>query len=90
VLTDAGWGKVLAASPGHLGEVRRLVLDPLTKAQQQQLHRISDRIMHAVEPDKPPINERVRDLPHLRGRPTHAEPQCVEEPVESHLEEEVR
>ena len=76
VLTDLGWGKVLAASPGHLGEVRRLVLDPLTKAQQQQMHRIAERIMHAVEPDKPPITERLRDLPHLTGRPTHAQPRC--------------
>jgi DNA-binding MarR family transcriptional regulator len=83
VLTDAGWDKVLAASPGHLGEVRRLVLDPLTKVQQQQLHRISERIMRVVEPDKPPINDRLRDLPHLRGRPTHAEPQCLEQPVEA-------
>ncbi len=66
VLTEAGWDKVLAASPGHLGEVRRLVFDPLTKAQQQQMHRIAERIMHAVEPDKPPITERLRDLPHLR------------------------
>jgi DNA-binding MarR family transcriptional regulator len=79
VLTDAGWDKVLAAAPAHLGEVRRLVFDPLTKAQQQQLHRIAQRIMHAVEPDKPPITERLRELPHLSGRPTHAQPQCGSE-----------
>jgi DNA-binding MarR family transcriptional regulator len=83
VLTDAGWEKVLAAAPGHLAEVRRLVFDPLTKGQQQQLHRIADRIMHAVEPDKPPITERLRELPHLAGRPTHPEPQCSPEPGEA-------
>jgi DNA-binding MarR family transcriptional regulator len=74
ILTDEGCDQVDAAGPGHLAEIRRLVLDPLTKTQQQQLHRIAERIMRAVEPDKPPITQRLRELPHLRGQPTHAEP----------------
>lgn len=50
-LTDAGWEKVVATAPGHVEEVRRLVLDPLTAAQVQQLRRIGDRINHAIDPD---------------------------------------
>jgi hypothetical protein len=32
VLADDGWVKVVDSAPGHVEEVRRLVLDPLTKA----------------------------------------------------------
>ncbi|XVQ06366.1 MarR family winged helix-turn-helix transcriptional regulator [Spirillospora sp. CA-255316] len=51
VLTEAGWDKVVATAPGHVEEVRRLVFDPLTKAQQRQLATISRRIGHAIDPD---------------------------------------
>ena len=34
ILTEAGWEKVVATAPGHAAEVRRLVFDSLTKAQQ--------------------------------------------------------
>ena len=51
VLTDAGWAKVVATAPGHVDEVRRLVLDPLTRAQVRQLHEIATRIRPAVQPD---------------------------------------
>ncbi len=33
ILTDDGWAKVTDAAPGHVAEVRRLIFDPLTKAQ---------------------------------------------------------
>jgi DNA-binding MarR family transcriptional regulator len=49
VLTDAGWEKVVAA-PGHVQEARRLVLDPLTKAQQRQAREIGLRILQAMDP----------------------------------------
>jgi DNA-binding MarR family transcriptional regulator len=62
VLTDAGAEQVAAAMAKHIAEVRRLVFDPLTNAQQQQLRRIALRIMQAVEPDKPPLTERLRAL----------------------------
>ena len=52
VLTDEGWAKVAEAAPGHVEEVRRLVFDPLTKAQSRQLREISRRIMHAIDPDE--------------------------------------
>ena len=50
-LTDQGWLKVTEAAPGHVEEVRRLVLEPLTKTQYRQLHEIGRRVMHAIEPD---------------------------------------
>lgn len=31
MLTEDGWDKVVASASGHVVEVRRLVLDPLTK-----------------------------------------------------------
>jgi DNA-binding MarR family transcriptional regulator len=51
ILTDQGQAKVTEAAPGHVEEVRRLVLDPLTKTQTRQLREISRRIMRAINPD---------------------------------------
>jgi DNA-binding MarR family transcriptional regulator len=52
VLTDAGWDKVVATAPGHVEEVRRLVFDPLTRAQARQLRDIGTRIQRAIDPDE--------------------------------------
>jgi len=51
ILTDDGWDKVVATAPGHVEEVRRLVFDPLTRAQHRQLREIGQRIMRAIDPD---------------------------------------
>jgi DNA-binding MarR family transcriptional regulator len=51
ILTDDGWDKVVATAPGHVNEVRRLVFDPLTKTQTNQLTIIGQRIMRAIDPD---------------------------------------
>lgn len=51
ILTADGWDKVVEAAPGHVAEVRRLVLDPLTRAQMRQLGGIGRRIVHAIDPD---------------------------------------
>jgi len=51
ILTDTGWDTVVAAAPGHVAEVQRLVFDPLTKAQQRQLRDIGQRIMRAIASD---------------------------------------
>ncbi|MFI0159661.1 MarR family transcriptional regulator [Streptomyces albidoflavus] len=48
-LTDEGMEKVTAAAPSHVDAVRRLVLDPLTKAQQRQLGAVSQRILGALD-----------------------------------------
>ena len=50
-LTDSGWEKVVATAPGHVEEVRRLVLDPLTAAQVRQLRAIGDRVNRTIDPD---------------------------------------
>ena len=52
-LTEEGWEKVVATAPGHVAEVRRLVFDPLTRAQQRQLRAVGERIAQAVDPDRP-------------------------------------
>ena len=51
VLTDDGFDKVVATAPGHVNAVRRHVFDPLTKAQQRQLHEITQRILRSADPD---------------------------------------
>ena len=51
ILTDQGRVKLTEAAPGHVQEVRRLVLDPLTKTQTRQLRDISRRIMRAIDAD---------------------------------------
>jgi DNA-binding MarR family transcriptional regulator len=49
-LTPAGRKKLVKAAPGHVETVRRMVLDPLTKAQVRQMREINSRIRKAVEP----------------------------------------
>ena len=49
-LTEDGSAKVAAAAPGHVEAVRRIVFDPLTKAQVKQLGEISSRIRRAADP----------------------------------------
>ncbi|GAA2688808.1 MULTISPECIES: MarR family winged helix-turn-helix transcriptional regulator [Actinoplanes] len=48
VLTDAGWDKVVATAPGHVADVRRVLIDPLTQAQYKQLRQISERVNDAI------------------------------------------
>jgi DNA-binding MarR family transcriptional regulator len=52
-LTDKGLKKLVASAPAHVEEVRRVVLDPLTKNQQRELGRISERILRAIDPESP-------------------------------------
>ena len=47
VLTDKGFDVLAAAAPGHVTEVRRLVFDPLSRTQVNQLERIASRILSA-------------------------------------------
>ncbi|WP_114423933.1 MarR family winged helix-turn-helix transcriptional regulator [Nocardioides houyundeii] len=47
-LSDLGSRKVEQATPGHVATVHRLVLDPLTQAQQRQLRQITQRIMRSI------------------------------------------
>lgn len=49
-LTDEGLAKIADSAPGHVEAVRKLVFDPLTRAQSRQLGIIGKRIMGAVDP----------------------------------------
>ena len=55
VLTSGGMAKLEEAAPGHVATVRRLVFDPLTRAQVGQLRDIHLRIKAAIAPDSPLI-----------------------------------
>jgi DNA-binding MarR family transcriptional regulator len=52
-LTEAGWDKVTATAPGHVAEVRRLVIDPLSRTQSDNLREISRRITDAIGSRRP-------------------------------------
>lgn len=62
VLTARGWDRVVATAPGHAAEVRRLVFDPLTRAQQRHLREISRRILHAIDPDERCVDDPIGEL----------------------------
>lgn len=49
-LTDEGFALLTAAAPGHVEQVRRSLLDPLTTAQVDQLRHISAAIVAAAGP----------------------------------------
>ena len=50
-LTAAGWEAIVAAAPGHVDTVRRLVLDALTPTQVAQLRRIGDALLTRLDPE---------------------------------------
>jgi len=50
-LTEAGWHKVVAAAPGHVREVRQLVIDALDPDQVQQLSAIAAAMLSRLDPD---------------------------------------
>ena len=49
-LTDAGFAVLEQAAAGHVANVRRLMMDPLTRAQVGQLGAISGRILGVIQP----------------------------------------
>ena len=49
-LTDAGLQHVIDTAPGHVREVRALVLDALTPEQVDALHHISEQILGRLDP----------------------------------------
>jgi DNA-binding MarR family transcriptional regulator len=49
-LTDAGWATVVEAAPGHVENVRRLVIDALTEEQVDQLAAIGDALLVRLDP----------------------------------------
>jgi DNA-binding MarR family transcriptional regulator len=73
ILTGQGWEKVAATAPGHVETVRRLVFDPLTKAQSRQLREIGRRVMRAIDPDDRCLDDDSWLPPPtaLQGRASH-------------------
>ncbi|KRC37654.1 MarR family transcriptional regulator [Oerskovia sp. Root918] len=49
VLTDAGWAKVVATAPGHVGTVREHIIDRLTPEQVEQLDGIARAILESLD-----------------------------------------
>jgi DNA-binding MarR family transcriptional regulator len=66
VLTDAGYAKLVEAAPGHVREVRRLVIDVLTPEQLGQLGSISRSLLGASSPQAPALLD-VALTAHVAG-----------------------
>lgn len=49
VLTDAGWEQVVAAAPGHVAAVRRLVFDGLTRGDVDDLARVCTAMLDRID-----------------------------------------
>src|SRR5690349_1444023 len=49
-LTDAGWEKVVATAPAHVGTVRGLFAEPLDAAQLEQLDGVLDATLERLMP----------------------------------------
>jgi DNA-binding MarR family transcriptional regulator len=67
ILTEAGLSKLLDTAPGHAEAVRRLVFDPLTKAQARQLREILHRVIRAIVPDLPDGEPDIRSFRSKAG-----------------------
>lgn len=50
-LTDTGWDAVASAAPGHVGTVRRLVVDALTAGQLAELGDIAEALLSRLDPE---------------------------------------
>ncbi|MFI5064762.1 MAG: MarR family winged helix-turn-helix transcriptional regulator [Streptosporangiales bacterium] len=64
-LTDAGFGALRAAAPGHVEQVRAVLFDALTPEQARQLAGISEAILAAA----PGAGADGEDCPGLAGAP---------------------
>lgn len=61
VLTAAGWDVVVGAAPGHVENVRRLVMDALSEEQVGQLREIAGAVLGRLDP------EGAMTAPYRRG-----------------------
>jgi DNA-binding MarR family transcriptional regulator len=50
LLTDEGYAKVVATAPGHVAQVRALVIDALSSAELEQLRTIGERVLRRADP----------------------------------------
>ena len=51
-LTDDGWEQIKAWAPGHVANVERLVIDPLSPSQIEQLRDITSVILNGLDPER--------------------------------------
>jgi DNA-binding MarR family transcriptional regulator len=51
ILTDAGLAKVQQTAPGHVAEVRELVIGALSRTQLRQLRTANEQILARLDPD---------------------------------------
>ncbi len=66
-LTDEGYAVLVAAAPGHVEQVRRILFDPLTPEQVRQLRAITGSILAAV--GNPPPCDDAGDCPGAPAPP---------------------
>ena len=65
-LTDAGWDKMQDTAPGHVNEVRRLVIDALEPDEIEQLSKISAALLSRLDPAQKmlassPVGRKAKD-----------------------------
>jgi DNA-binding MarR family transcriptional regulator len=84
-LTEAGHAKLVASAPAHVETVRRLVIDPLTKQQLNQLARVSEAILTELNAasERPSRQDRTRMKTRGRCDSEGVEAQGVDEPAET-------
>ncbi|HVB41217.1 MAG TPA: MarR family transcriptional regulator [Streptosporangiaceae bacterium] len=78
MLTDAGFDMLAAAAPGHVEQVRRVLLDPLTPDQVRQLGEISAAISAAARSGME-VSCSEADLTDLTGLAGLADSGCAGE-----------
>ncbi|MDQ1698017.1 MAG: hypothetical protein QOJ03_3370, partial [Frankiaceae bacterium] len=49
ILTRAGYALLVASAPAHVAAVRSMVIDPLSRAELQQLRAASERLLERLE-----------------------------------------
>lgn len=73
-LTDTGWDALVAAAPGHVENVRRHVIDPLSPRQITQLRAIADALLPRLDPEGRMTSELVRSSPGSASPPPLGHP----------------
>ena len=49
IVTDAGYDKVVSTAPGHVAEVRRLLIDDLTASELVTLAKVGEKVLRKID-----------------------------------------
>jgi len=49
ILTDAGYDKVVTTAPGHVAEVRRLIIDDLKPSELETITRVGEKVLRKID-----------------------------------------